>query len=972
MSRSEMGANQAFPLTDERQFYIVESGYVDIFAVMVSNDTRNLQLTTKPFVTRVMPENAFFGAPDVTVDGGGEPVRHVLLAVPSRDTALLTGERANLLSKDDFDLDTVVLIDNWVKMAGEFVHGHELPPPAHASSLLEADADMPYQAGAALSAHHLEILWVTLDRPARFVGRAEFPVAAGATLPISEHTWLTLPEDARASAVHTPGAIVTGRIWEAVDRFNSQIVRCGKLYWDESVEKAELKRAENQRSVAWARKSLAGGFAGLLDKTPDMGGGELSAAGDNPLFEASRIVAETLGVALNPPVGRIEFDDLAEAVENLVVASGIRTRQVNLAGGWERRSGPSFLGWLREGADARPVAVVNRGSGVYEIADPAAGDRVPVTRELAKKLGTEGLLFYAPLPANVDNGLAALRHVMRGRGRDIMGVVLMGCLGALTALLTPVLTGKLLAEIIPRVDIPMWSAALAALALGALASAAFAIVGALCMLRLEAQVDESLQSAVWNRLLSLPLPFFGQYLAGDLADRANGVSLVRQMLTGAVGSSILSGMFSIFSYALLFYYSWELALWSGLAVAVMAVATWIFAKNQIRHARASLMIQGMIDAFVFQVIKGLGKIRQAHAEAFVLERWSGEYLKQKRAQLSMRNWEAGQLTFNALFMPAVQIVLLGLIWYSLLRGETQTPFSLGDFLSFYAAFGQFIGGVTGLTAALAAAAAVLPLFERIQPILEARPESVEGRVVLPRPAGQIEFKNVNFRYPSADADVLRNVSLKIGHGEYVAFIGSSGAGKSTLYRLILGFERPTTGTVLIDGHDMETLNLSALRKHMGVVLQDGQLLPDSIRNNIAGHSHLTDAQVQEAVRAAGLEEDIDALPMRLSTVLPESGAGLSGGQKQRLLVARALAHKPSMLLFDEATSMLDNRAQDAIRATLRSLNSTRILIAHRLSTVVDADRIYVMQDGQIVEHGKYRELMERNGALAEMARRQVI
>ena len=184
------------------------------------------------------------------------------------------------------------------------------------------------------------------------------------------------------------------------------------------------------------------------------------------------------------------------------------------------------------------------------------------------------------------------------------------------------------------------------------------------------------------------------------------------MLTGATSSSILSGVFSVFSYGLLFYYSWELALWAGATVLVLAAGTWFFATHQIRHQRAAFMAQGKIDGLVFQMILGVAKLRQAHAEVSALKRWSERYVEQKRAYLSARNWAAGQHAFNALYMPAVQIVLLGMIWYSLIEGETPTPFALGDFLSFHAAFGQFVGGATGLTAAWVTVVTVLPLFER--------------------------------------------------------------------------------------------------------------------------------------------------------------------------------------------------------------------------------------------------------------------
>ena len=558
----------------------------------------------------------------------------------------------------------------------------------------------------------------------------------------------------------------------------------------------------------------------------------------------------------------------------------------------------------------------------------------------------------------------------------------MGALGALVALLTPVVTGELLAEIIPRVDVPMWTAALVALALGAFTTAALSVVGAFSMLRIEARIDETLQAAVWSKLLSLPTPFFRRYLAGDLADRANGVSVIRQILTGATGASLVSGAFSIFSYALLFYYSWELALWTGVAVLLLVAGSWWFTTRQIHHQRDVFKAQGAIDGMVFQMIIGVAKLRQAHAERSALLRWSKLYTEQKRANLSARKWAAGQHTFNALFGPLSQLALLALIWYSVLEGgaamaegkegETATPFALADFLSFHAAFGQFMGGMVGLTATWATALAVLPLFERVLPIIEAQPESVSGGTVLRSLSGRIEFEHVTFRYPSAERDTLQNVSFHIRPGEYVAFVGPSGAGKSTVYRLLLGFERPTAGTVLLDGHDLLSLNLDAMRRQFGVVLQNGQLTPASIFMNIAGEASLTEKEAWDAARAAGLAQDISNMPMGMHTEIPEGGVGLSGGQRQRLLIARTLARKPRVLLFDEATSMLDNRTQDTIRTSLRGLASTRVLIAHRLSTVVDVDRLYVMQDGRIVETGRYEELMAQGGVLAEMARRQII
>ena len=971
MSQVQMGANEAFLVDDRDKFYIVENGYVDLFVVLA--DAQRNTLNRKPFVTRIMPGKAFFGSPTYRPgDSGRDGENIVFEAVPSRNAILLTGERNRLFTRDDFDLDVILLIEEWVTSASNFVSSWESPPSARDVKLLEADPDVFYEKQTIVSAHHLEVLWVAADRSASFLGKAEFRVWPDEVLPLTENTWLTLSEDARVSATHTPGAIVGGRMWEFIDRFNKQILKCGEQYWNESVEQSRMRVSEHRQSVRFAQAGVMRNLALLLGDAPAAWREVAEFGSQDALYAAAAAVAKSVGVRLeHESSATVHTDDPLERARVLVEPSGIRTRRVTLSPGWERRDGSSFLGVV-SGDEPRPVAVVNRGRGVYEMNDPVSGKVRLIDSRLAQSLESWGLAFYAPLPAHVRNGLDALLHVLRGRNRDILGVVLMGCLGAAVALLTPIFTGELLAVIIPRVDIPMWTAALGALAFGALSSAAFSVVGAFCMLRIEARVDQTLQAAVWSRLLSLPLPFFRRYLAGDLADRANGVSLVRQVLTGATGSSVLSGVFSIFSYGLLFYYSWKLALWAGATVLAMAAVTWFFAARQIRHNRTAFTAQGMIDGVVFQIIRGIVKLRQANAETHALENWSKQYAKQKSAQLAARKWAAIQLAFNALFGPAVQIVLLGLIWYSLIEGENPTPFALADFLSFHAAFGQFVGGVTGLTAAWVTVVTVLPLFERIQPILEAKPENPVGCVVLPRLTGHIEFRNVCFRYPSATGDALNDVNLQIGAGEYVAFVGPSGAGKSTVYRLLLGIEHPSAGTVLIDGHDLTTLNLPSMRRHMGVVLQNGQLTPVSIHDNIAGEQDIGKDEVWEAVRAVGLEEYINDLPMGLKSLLSEAGTGLSGGQKQRLLIARALARKPAVLLFDEATSMLDNRAQDTIRKTLRGLTATRVLIAHRLSSVIDADRIFVMRDGVVVESGKYKELIERGGVMAEMARRQLI
>jgi ABC-type bacteriocin/lantibiotic exporter with double-glycine peptidase domain len=220
--------------------------------------------------------------------------------------------------------------------------------------------------------------------------------------------------------------------------------------------------------------------------------------------------------------------------------------------------------------------------------------------------------------------------------------------------------------------------------------------------------------------------------------------------------------------------------------------------------------------------------------------------------------------------------------------------------------------------------------------------------------------------------VLDDITLRIAPGEYVAVVGPSGSGKSSLFRLLLGFERPEAGAVFLDGKAIDTLDTGAVRRQLGVVLQNGKLATGSLYENICGGVQLPLEQAWEAARLAGLDTDIKRMPMGMHTMVAEGVNTLSGGQRQRIMIARAIARRPRILLFDEATSSLDNRSQAIVSAALGNLNVTRIVIAHRLSTVRQADRIIVLVDGKVVQTGSYAELSNMPGMFASFAQRQLL
>lgn len=294
-----------------------------------------------------------------------------------------------------------------------------------------------------------------------------------------------------------------------------------------------------------------------------------------------------------------------------------------------------------------------------------------------------------------------------------------------------------------------------------------------------------------------------------------------------------------------------------------------------------------------------------------------------------------------------------------------------SYIAFNAAYGMVMGAFTSLSDVALSAAQIKPILDMAKPILKTVPEVSEGREIVTRVSGTIELNNVCFRYNENDPYIINGLDLKINRGEYIAIVGRTGCGKSTLIRLLLGLEVPERGGVFYDGKDINSLDLRSLRRKIGTVTQDGGLFRGDIFSNIViSAPQLTLDDAWEAAEVAGIADDIRAMPMGMNTLISEGQGGISGGQKQRLMIARAIAPKPKILIFDEATSALDNLTQKQISQALDSLKCTRIVVAHRLSTIKNCDRILVLDKGSVVEDGTYDELIAKGGFFAELVNRQ--
>jgi NHLM bacteriocin system ABC transporter ATP-binding protein len=653
-----------------------------------------------------------------------------------------------------------------------------------------------------------------------------------------------------------------------------------------------------------------------------------------------------------------------DPLEAIARASRIRTRSVSLLGQWWKHSSGPMLAYANEKA----IALLPVGKS-YEWFDPAEGLRVPINAKLAADLEPTAYTFYRPFPEKL-NAFTLMRFALRGRSKEVATMLGISIFVALMGMSTPQATAILMDHAIPEANrnvLLQIGLGLGAVALG---NVVFQLVQAIVILRLQAGADSDMQSALWDRLLNLPPAFFRQYTVGDLNSRASAVNQIHHKLSGTTLKTIFSGLFSLLNLGLLVYYNPILALVAIASAAIYAILTIFSGIIMVQKVRPLLELQGELFGTMVQLINGVAKLRVAGAESRAFTYWGKQYRRQLQLVLSTQYIEDILAVINKVLPSIIQAILFLLA--AQLMQQKDSTFSLGLFLAFNAAFGSFIGSTTSLSSTVVDILEIVPLWQRAEPILQARLEVDSAKAHPGKLSGKLEVHSATFRYQPKGAPILDRISLCAEPGEFIAIVGPSGSGKSTLFRLLLGFESLESGSILYDGQDLNGLDVHAIRRQLGVVLQNGRLMSASIYDNIAGNALISVDEAWESAERAGFAEDIQSMPMGIHTVISEGGSNISGGQRQRLLIARALAQKPKILLFDEATSALDNRTQAIVSASLDRLKVTRIAIAHRLSTIRNADRIYVIEKGHIIQQGTFEQLTAQKGLFAQlMARQQV-
>lgn len=654
--------------------------------------------------------------------------------------------------------------------------------------------------------------------------------------------------------------------------------------------------------------------------------------------------------------------DTNEQLEYLMRPYGIMRRTVRLEKGWYRDAVGAMLGVMKE--SGRVVALIPAGFSGYCYIDPDSGKKIKINRRNQRLFDSEAIAFYKPFPLKKIGLGSVAKYIAETLSAADFALIALATLAlSLIGMLSPKLNNILFAAVLPSGSVRLLLSIAVFTVSVSVSSLLISATKEMITARINTKMSVSVQAAAMMRIMSLPADFFKGYGSGDLSSRAAHISSLCNMLVSAVLTTGLTSAFSLIYISQIFIYAPVLVV-PAIAVILATVAfSLISSFAQMRISKKQMELSAKESGMSYALISGIQKIKLAGAEKRAFARWGNLYAQNAKLTYNPPAF----IKLNSVISLAISLIG-NIVMYA---AAVKSGVSVADYYAFGTAYGMVSGAFMSLAGMALTVAQIKPILEMVQPFFNTVPEISEGKEVITRLSGGIELTNVSFRYNENMPLILDNMSLKIRPGQYVAIVGKTGCGKSTLMRLLLGFEKPQKGAVYYDGRDIERIDLKSLRRRIGVVMQNGKLFSGDIYSNIViSAPWLTQSDAWDAAEKAGIAEDIRRMPMGMNTIISEGSGGISGGQRQRLMIARAIAPKPKILMLDEATSALDNLTQKRVSESLDSLKCTRIVIAHRLSTIKQCDRILVLDGGKITEDGTYDELIAQNGVFAELVERQ--
>ena len=959
-----IGVEKPLVLNDSDRFWMVISGEVNVFFTKVDEGGEYL-CALRYLYSAKKGELLFSLIPQ-------ECNNNIRLVVFSNEATLLAINKSDLLNIDHFFLKN--MINKWIVNTSVELHSVKAP---RVYCPLDNYDNLTLKENAIVYPSH-GINWVSLIKGSlsvfseevilNFSDEPDFPI------PVSNKLWIkSLSNNTEIKVLSTREVIEEEinfliSIEKIQSYFYAQLcknIESNSLFENSHFSNKLNYQEEELKNTLEKIKSIVSGNKKNTQQIDIKKGNKQSI-----LYSTCQLIGDHTGFKFEEPK---HIDSNQNNTNNLLYSiaqsSKVRVRKIILRGVWWKEENGHLLAFTKQKNE--PVALIQKNAETYLLKNLETGSETVVNYEIAESLEPIGYMFFLGFDGKMDSIKKVLRFAMNGVKKDSKLLILASFSGSLIGLLIPILSGVIYDDVIPTADKSIHFEVFGIMIIIGLVTAGLQLVQGVLQMRVESKSSINLQAGVMDHILRLPVTFYKKYTAGDLTNRVLSINSIRQILSSTLMTAVLSGAFSFVNLILLFYYDSSLA-WVGVGLSLIAVAFMVLMGwLKLKYDRQVSNYQGEIQGFLFEFLSGISKIRITGGEKRIFSLWAEKFSKLKRLGFNSGSYQNFVEVFNSSYPLFTSIFFFSFIYYTILNTPNAGMLSVGSFMAFIISFNKFLSDSLRLSMAFITSLSVIPLYERVKPILEEETESIEQSLDPGELVGEIEMNSISFRYYADQPLILKNITFKIKPGEMIAFVGASGSGKSTIMRLLLGFEYPELGSIFYDGNTYEAMNKELVRRQIGVVLQNGALMSGSIYQNIVGNSELTLDDAWEAARMAGMEEDIKNMPMEMHTFIGEGAGTFSGGQRQRLMIARAIVHKPRLLFMDEATSALDNRTQNIVAESLDKLQATRIVIAHRLSTIKNADRIYVMDKGEIKESGTYEELMQIDGLFTQLAKRQI-